>query len=156
MQTGRQWEVKGFCEAAAALMCTFMLLDNYWLWHPLQQYWGNTKKTNELKRYVSGSIKEHRVTINPMWALMAELTPQPIDLLFRTNNLRKLADDVNKYVTRWFRDEWSNDVNIVATDFFLGNDLIDLAINVNKNKWVIFLLNNPFYYHTIFLYYFVQ
>lgn len=69
-----------------------------------------------------------------MWALMAELTPQPIDLFFRTNNLRKLADDVNKHVTKWFRDDWSNDVNIVATDFFLGNDLVNVAIDINKNK----------------------
>lgn len=65
---------------------------------------------------------------------MAELTPQPIDLLFRTNNLRKLADEVNKYVTKWFRDEWFKDVNIVATDYFLGNDIINVAIEVNRHR----------------------
>lgn len=62
---------------------------------------------------------------------MAELTPQPLDLVFRTNNLRQLADEVNKYVTKWIRDEWEDDVNIVATDYFLGNDLVNVAIDIN-------------------------
>lgn len=72
--------------------------------------------------------------MNPMWALMAELTPQPIDVFFRINGLRTLADDVNRRVTKWFRDEWANSVNIVATDFFLGNDIISVAIETNKNR----------------------
>ncbi|KAJ8982728.1 hypothetical protein NQ317_019519, partial [Molorchus minor] len=105
--------------------------DNPWLWHPLQQYWGNTKRVSELKAFLGRSITDHRVTINPLWALMAELTPQPIDIVFRTNNLRKLADDVNRELTKWFRDEWSRQVNIVATDYFLGNDLINVAIRAN-------------------------
>lgn len=69
-----------------------------------------------------------------MFALMAELTPQPIDLFFRTNNLRKLANDVNRKLTMWFRDEWSREVNIVATDYFLGNDVINVAIEANINR----------------------
>lgn len=67
-----------------------------------------------------------------MWALMAELTPQPWDVILRKNNLRDLAQSVNKEVTKWIRDEWFNDVNIVATDYFLGNDLIRVAIEGNK------------------------
>jgi hypothetical protein len=60
--------------------------------------------------------------------------PQPIDLIFRTNNLRKLANDVNRKLTKWFRDEWARDVNIVATDYFLGNDIINVAIEANVNR----------------------
>ncbi|CAH0553027.1 unnamed protein product [Brassicogethes aeneus] len=105
--------------------------ENNWLWDPLVQYWGNRKKVSELKNFLQRSIKERRITLNPLWALMAELTPQTLDLVFRTNNLRQLADDVNKHVTKWVRDEWSDEVNIVATDYFLGNDLINIAIDVN-------------------------
>lgn len=108
--------------------------ENYWLWQPLQQHWANTKNVQTLKTFLSKAIKEHRVTLNPMFALMAELTPQPIDLFFRTNNLRKLANDVNRKLTMWFRDEWSREVNIVATDYFLGNDIINVAIEININR----------------------
>lgn len=74
-------------------------------------------------------INNHTTGNHPLWALMAELTPQAIDILLMTNNLRKLADDVNREVTKWVRDEWNLlKVNIVATDFFLGNDLINVAI----------------------------
>lgn len=70
--------------------------------------------------------------MNPLWALMAELTPSTIDIVFRTNSLRKLADDVNGKLTTWFRDQWGKQTNIVASDFFLGNDLVNVAININK------------------------
>lgn len=80
---------------------------------------------------MDAKLHENRVLLNPMWALMAELTPQPIDVFFRTNSLRKLADDVNRKITKWFRDDWTENVNIVATDYFLGNDIINVAIESN-------------------------
>lgn len=112
----------------------FFFLEYSWYWNPLPQHWGNKNKVNDLKRYLSTAIQEHKTIQNPMWALMAELTPQPLDLVFRMNNLRKLAEDVNKQVTKWFRDEWFKDVNIIATDYFLGNDIINVAIEVNRNR----------------------
>nr|CAI5817787.1 unnamed protein product [Callosobruchus analis] len=106
--------------------------DNPWLWSSMQQFWGDTKKVSELKRYLERSIREERpASQNPLWALMAELTPTPLDIIFRTNSLRKLAQEVNGQVTKWFRDEWINETNIVATDFFLGNNLINVAIQAN-------------------------
>ncbi|XP_065170050.1 uncharacterized protein [Atheta coriaria] len=103
-----------------------------WLWNPLQQHWGDKSNVGDLKAFVSSSIKSHNTIFNPMWAIMAELTPKPLDIIFRTNSLRKMADDVNRYLTTWFREDWLKDVNIVATDFFLGNDLINVAIEANK------------------------
>lgn len=88
----------------------------------------------DLRNYIEETISTHSNFLNPMWSIMAELTPQPIDYIFRTNNLRKLADAVNKHVTVWFRDDWYNDVNIIATDYFLGNDIVKVAIEINKNK----------------------
>lgn len=88
----------------------------------------------DLKNFIANTIHEHANFLNPMWAIMAELTPQTIDYIFRTNNIRKLADEVNKHVTVWFRDDWFNEVNIIASDYFLGNDIINVAIEINKNK----------------------
>nr|CAH7737357.1 unnamed protein product [Callosobruchus chinensis] len=72
-----------------------------------------------------------------MWALMAELTPTPLDIIFRTNSLKKLAQEANGQVTKWFRDEWTNETNIVATDYFLGNDLINVAIHANIMRGIL-------------------
>lgn len=109
------------------------LPDYEWLWNPIQQFWGNKRNVADLKGFLDSAIRDHKTILNPMWALMAELTPQTLDVIFRTNNLRKLADNVNRQVTKWFRDEWLSNVNIVATDFFLGNDIINVAIDRNVN-----------------------
>ncbi|KAH1022877.1 uncharacterized protein LOC109533236 isoform X2 [Dendroctonus ponderosae] len=103
-----------------------------WLWHPIKQFWGDTNKLGTLKQYLYGAIYQHKSSTNPMWALMMELTPQPWDVVLRKNSLRNLAQGVNRQVTRWVRDEWFSDVNIVATDYFLGNDLVRVAIEGNK------------------------
>lgn len=99
-----------------------------WLWQPIKQFWGDTNKLPNLRDYLNRSISQHKSFTNPMWALMAELTPQPWDVILRKNNLRDLAQLVNKEVTKWFRDEWFNEANIVASDYFLGNDLVQVAI----------------------------
>lgn len=103
-----------------------------WLWNPIQQHWGDKRKVDELKDYLRTTIKNHNSASNPMWALMAELTLSSVDVIFGTNNIRKLADRTNRHLTKWFRDEWAKETNIVATDYFLGNDLINVAIEANK------------------------
>ncbi|XP_030747704.1 uncharacterized protein LOC115876158 [Sitophilus oryzae] len=108
--------------------------SNPWLWQPIKQFWGNTNKVSELKDYLWRSISEYKGFRNPLWALMAELTPGTWDVILRKNNLRVLAQNVNKEVTKWFRDEWFNEANIVTSDYFLGNDLIRVAIEGNKAK----------------------
>ncbi|XP_074030876.1 PI-PLC X domain-containing protein 2 isoform X2 [Leptinotarsa decemlineata] len=109
--------------------------DNPWLWHPLSQYWGDTTKVPALKNYIQKTINERNPlgSTNPNWALMAELTPRPIDIIFRRNGLRKLAHDANVEVTKWFRDQWGKKSNIVATDYFLGNDMINVAMSINSS-----------------------
>ena len=37
-------------------------------------------------------------------------------------------------ITDWIRDRWLHCVNIVASDYFLGNDLIQLSIYANKMR----------------------
>lgn len=104
------------------------------MWKGVNQYWANTVDTPVLKSYMEAKIKNHGIGENPLWALMAELTPRAKDILYLRNDLRKLADKVNRELTKWFRDEWAQlTVNIVATDYFLGNDLINVAIEEVKS-----------------------
>ncbi|PSN45286.1 hypothetical protein C0J52_17535 [Blattella germanica] len=70
-----------------------------------------------------------------LWAAMAELTPTPLDVMFNpSGSLRSMADSVNRNLTDWFRNQWWPHTNIVATDFFLGNNLIDVAVSTNLRK----------------------
>lgn len=79
--------------------------------------------------------KKSRNSQNPLWAVMAELTPYPLDIIFNlSGGLRQMADSVNRNLTYKFQEEWWKETNIVATDFFLGNNLIDVSIQSNIKK----------------------
>ena len=36
--------------------------------------------------------------------------------------------------TKWYRDEWWSTANIVASDFFLGNNLIEESLRSNRKR----------------------
>lgn len=69
---------------------------------------------------------------------MAELTPNTALVLFgilsSSVSLAHLADEVNRNITHLYRYSLANKANIVATDYFLGNDIIDVAIQTNLRK----------------------
>ena len=37
-------------------------------------------------------------------------------------------------ITSWYRDIWWQKANIVATDFFLSNNLVDVSRIVNRRR----------------------
>lgn len=105
----------------------------------MTQAWGNKQKTNDLLEYLEEKILDptKSANSNPLWALMAELTPQIWDIIFRTTgNLRQMADSVNRNLTIFFESKpsYCEQSNVIATDFFLGNNLIDLAVRSNLQK----------------------
>ena len=75
---------------------------------------------------------------------MAELTPSPWDIIIPNRGLRDLAQKANSEVTKWFRDEWWHSASVVATDFFHGNDMIDVSIeaNIKRRKCVAGLVSH--------------
>lgn len=66
---------------------------------------------------------------------MAELTPSTMDVLFRPNDgLRKLADNVSRNVTAWYRDLWWKSTSMTAVDFFHSTDIIDVAVDASLKR----------------------
>lgn len=115
------------------------ILSGYeWLWPSLSQAWGNQQTVEGLFKYLDDVImgpKRSRNSPNPLWAVMAELTPYPLDIIFKpSGGLRQMADAVNRNLTVRFQEKWWKETNIVATDFFLGNNLIDVSIQSNIKK----------------------
>lgn len=114
------------------------------LWPGLPQVWASTNQINRLCQHFSMFMSYNRrssgsweAKSNGLWAAMAELTPTMWDAFSNNGgSLRTMADTVNRNVTQWFREAWWDSSNIVATDFFHGNNIIEVAIESNaKRKW---------------------
>lgn len=110
--------------------------ENDWLWPPVRQMWGNQQNITGLFTFLDECMSNPKLKDTPiMWAAMAQLTPSPLDLIFNPNgNLRLMAHSVNKNLTSWCKDLWWDKANIVTSDFFLENNLINIAIASNVHK----------------------
>lgn len=70
-----------------------------------------------------------------LWAAMAQLTPNQFDILFNPRkSLRSMAHSVNHNLTKWCQELWWEEVNIITSDFFLENNLINVAVAANIEK----------------------
>ncbi|GLG96204.1 Uncharacterized protein GBIM_03026 [Gryllus bimaculatus] len=111
--------------------------ESKWLWGPINQMWGNQQTPGGLKNFLQRTMDTARPRSDEpqLWAAMAELTPTPLEVMFKpSGSLRQMADSINRNVTTWFKTMWWQKANIVATDFFLGNDLINVAVAANLRK----------------------
>lgn len=72
------------------------------------------------------------------WSAMAEMTPTPADvILIPLRGLRGFAQMVNIPLTYWWmREEWYSRTMIVSTDFFLGNNIIEMSVTTNRERAV--------------------
>ncbi|XP_021947606.1 PI-PLC X domain-containing protein 1 [Folsomia candida] len=102
------------------------------LWPPLPQEWGDKRRLPDLKGFLSDAL-QRRSKRGQMWSAMAEFTPKTIDIVLRpTSGLRNLAQVVNIPMTYWFQEkDWYPKTSIVATDFFMGNNIIQTSIISN-------------------------
>lgn len=94
----------------------------------VKHLWANTKDLSTLQSFLDEKVCEP--TFGTPTSAMAQTTAQ---LPFLKSN-RKMAQDVNSHVTRWFRENWWRCANLVATDFFLGTDMINVAIQSNLRR----------------------
>lgn len=99
-----------------------------WVWPPLRQAWANAQHLHDLRSYLDHQVR-WRVASGQLWAAMLHLTPTMWDILLRPDmSFRSLAHRVNPHITRWLRRRWAHRTNIAASDFFRGNDVINIAI----------------------------
>uniref|UniRef100_A0A182R7W9 Phosphatidylinositol-specific phospholipase C X domain-containing protein n=1 Tax=Anopheles funestus TaxID=62324 RepID=A0A182R7W9_ANOFN len=107
------------------------------VWRSVQQRWGNVQKVNDLKDYL---FKVHHprgfreYSYRPV-ADMAELTPDPWGVITdRYGGLRKMADSVNRFVTKWYFEDLGPTANVVAVDFVRGTSIVEAAIYWNLKR----------------------
>lgn len=107
---------------------------SYRLFPAVRHLWADADSVSDLRaflnRTVCGSGRSGRLT-----SAMAQLTPTASGVLFNAyGGLRLMAEDVNRKITGWFRDEWNECANIVATDFFMGNNIVELSVATNLKR----------------------
>ncbi|XP_037574080.1 uncharacterized protein LOC119456418 [Dermacentor silvarum] len=90
------------------------------------QKWPNAQSKEALMEYLK--TKACVRGVGYMVAIMAELTPKFPKFVVST---RKLAEWINHDITKLFRCQQQKYSGIIATDFFLGNGLIEVAIEAN-------------------------
>lgn len=70
------------------------------------------------------------------FAEMAELTPEAVDVLTnRLGGLRSMAEIVNWHVSKLYNGDFGVGANIVAVDFYLATNLVQIAIDWNMKKF---------------------
>lgn len=100
---------------------------------PVRHLWPNKDTIDGLSQYMNETTC--RKYFGELRSMMVELTPTVFGAIAdKYDGNRKLAQQVNRQVTDWIRDRWLHCINIVASDFFLGNDLIRLSIYANKMR----------------------
>lgn len=50
------------------------------------------------------------------------------------SGLRRMADQANRHISRWYIEEWGSMTNIVAVDFIRGTNLMETALYWNGKK----------------------
>ncbi|XP_053687907.1 PI-PLC X domain-containing protein 3 [Sabethes cyaneus] len=106
------------------------------VWPSTEQKWGDVRSMEALKSYL------FRIHKRPVFSYsgrpvtdMAELTPDPWGVITdRYGGLRKMADSVNRFVTKWYFEELGPTANIVAVDFVRGTSIVDAAIYWNLKR----------------------
>ncbi|KAI1283773.1 PI-PLC X domain-containing protein 3 [Halotydeus destructor] len=101
------------------------------LYPRVRHLWAEAENVTSLEKYferVSCLTSGYEAT-----SAMAQLTPTTWGVIFdKYGGLRKMAQQVNWLVSQWFAEKWWRCANIVSTDFFLGNNIIDIAIESNR------------------------
>ncbi|KAI5645981.1 hypothetical protein NE865_01874 [Phthorimaea operculella] len=109
---------------------------NNWLWPNLPHLWANTNNPVQLFQYLDQAITvaPQPNARNPLYSAMAQTTPTVLDILFMRDSLRANADKVNRNVTARLTSRWRQHANIVSTDFFLANDVVDVSIKISVER----------------------
>lgn len=103
------------------------------LFPPVRHLWPNRDTVEGLAQYMNETTC--RKYFGELRSMMVELTPTVFGAISdKYDGNRRLADLANRPVTDWIRQRWLHCMNIVASDFFLGNDLIRLSIYANRMR----------------------
>jgi len=96
--------------------------------------WGDSDEPEDLKTYLTQEVgnAENNPSYQP-WKPNCQMTPQAEDIIFgRWSGLRAMADAVNRNVTAWWRDDWSDlPATFPIHDFIKSTNMVQEGIKRN-------------------------
>ena len=102
------------------------------LWHTVHHLWGNVNNIDDLEAYLYSGIPQQS-NRGSLWSAMAQFTPSAMDVILnKWNGLRGAAVLTNFNVTNWLRQDWWDQVNIIAMDFLPFSNVVFVAVEANK------------------------
>ncbi|XP_051164469.1 variant-surface-glycoprotein phospholipase C-like [Leptopilina boulardi] len=114
----------------------FILKHNI-LWPSVRQQWGNVQSIDKLYQYLAKIEKKalSSITYQPRSA-MAQMTPNPSYIVRNIfGGLRRMTEEVNPNITRWYNNLWQHSANIVSVDFIKYSGIVDIALKWNYKRF---------------------
>ncbi|MFC7439603.1 phosphatidylinositol-specific phospholipase C domain-containing protein [Laceyella putida] len=114
-----------------------------WIWDRhalLRSKWPNTMDTQVLKQVLDEEVRLNQTNDDHFCVLQGVLTPQTESIIKGTINisessLREVAGKANRVVLNGLQNDWKNQkLNVIEVDFFDDTDLVDVMIQMNKNR----------------------
>ncbi|XP_054167639.1 PI-PLC X domain-containing protein 1-like [Oppia nitens] len=105
------------------------------LWPNVRHQWADADDLDELVKYFDETLcqEDSRHTLR---SAMAELTPNIEGIIKQKyKSLRSLAQLTNSRYGQWFGQRWPGQcLNVVASDFFLSTNIVELALGLNHRN----------------------
>ena len=112
------------------------MIDNELLWKSVTHLWPNRNSVDGIEKYFNRKLCSDRNRY--LRSAMAQITPTVHEIIFALktdNGLRQRADEVNPKFESWFWHKWWNCINIISADYFLGSNVVEIAMKVNERKF---------------------
>jgi len=136
------WERDDLAEGQGRLIITYNVpqTNPTLFFREVKERWGNVDKPEDLYNYINKEVSNARgdPSYRP-WKPNCQMTPNTNDIIIGGISLREFADAVNRNMTKWWREEWSD---LTATfsihDFVKSTNMVEETIKRNlaviKNK----------------------
>ena len=107
--------------------------DHYLVVPKAKHLWPNTDDIEEMVEFFNETICDYYP--GQLTSAMAQLTAHRFSILFdKYNGLRGMAQSINRIISDAFDSDnkgWAKCANVVSTDYFLGNNMIEISIKTN-------------------------
>jgi len=127
------WNREGLPEDEGRIIITYNdgHTDPTLFYPEVSEHWGNVDEPEKLREYLQREVglAENNPAYQP-WKPNCQMTPTTEDIIGgRWSGLREMADAVNRNVTSWWRDEWTELTSTFSIhDYVLSTDMIKESI----------------------------
>ena len=106
-----------------------------WLWPPFDISWVKAHSSKQLIANLEREMYTNKyldwTDEQPFRVAMGNMLPTSWDILSgKRKGLRGMADKTGRSITRALKKDWSNFANVITSDFFHSNDIIDASIRL--------------------------